>query len=593
VVEPERKLRTLASIFTFWLYAFERIGLEWEEEGVLWARAARHALFETFARLGIEVPQAVTPPATCRWMVETLAAHGFVREGFFQLEEAGGERMAVLVGSDCPHGFSPFLGCGTGSAVCKQALLFCAALEEVAGRQYSYRLEELNPGVGCRFLLVPAEAVAPGPSRQGRLLERLQAAVGRQGEARHPGLWERVGRDLAGQLSGDLAASLAEFARLGLGELRLYKADSAEGHAVFGGRHLRAVHGSRGRFVEGFLAGTVERLCGVPAACEEARCGEGTAPEECSFCVRPLRQEDFAALVRLTAVRVAVGYWPCTCQMVLPLGVERGLDAARGLAVEPVFFRRLRDFLESVRARRLQAAFLSLTHLFLAVQQGRPWLITGALTRGGAGLVLRPDLAAGWPEPGPQEPLLLGVPYVRSVEELLLARGAAEWRLRYRTVTVEGPELAAALRRREIDGFVAHEPWLTQAELTGAGRVVEDFSTIWPAHIPVVLAVDEEWAFRQPEVAASLAELVGDAAGLLHREPEVVAAGAAERLGVPGRVVRRALASGRVSLQLTEVSPAELGPYLGAMVAAGWLKAVHPPERYLWKRRPRAPGLVS
>ena len=345
--------------------------------------------------------------------------------------------------------------------------------------------------------------------------------------------------------------------------------------------------------MEGFLAGTVERLCGVPAACEEARCGEGPAPEECSFCVRPLRREDFAALNRITAVRVAVGYWPCAAQMALPLGVERGLDAARGLAVEPVFFRRLGDFLEAVRARRLQAAFLPLTHLFLTAQQGRPWLIVGALTRGGAGLVLRPEVAAAWPEPAGADPLVLAVPYVRSVEKLLLARGAGRWRLRYRTVTVEGPQLAAALRRGEIDGFVAHEPWLTHAELAGAGRVVEDFSAVWPDHVLVVLAVDEEWAFRRPDAAASLAHLVGDAAGLWHREPDAVAAGGAERMGVPERVVRRALASGRVSLRPTEVSPAELGPYLEAMVAAGWLKAVHPPERYLWKPSSGGAGLVS
>ncbi|MGQ9531401.1 MAG: ABC transporter substrate-binding protein [Desulfotomaculales bacterium] len=592
-MESDRKLRTVASIFTFWLYAFERIGLEWEEEAVLWARAARHALFETFARLGVAVPRALTPPATCRWLVETLAAQGLTRRGFFRLEEAAGERMAVAVEPDCPHGFSPFLGCGTGSAVCKQALLFCAALEEVAGRQYAYRLEELNPGEGCRFLLVPAEAAAPGPSRQGRLLERLQAAVGRQGEARHPGLWELVGRDLAGQLSGDLAACLAEFARLGLGELRLHAADPGEGHAVFGGRHLRAVHGARGRFVEGFLAGTVERLCGVPAACEEVRCGKGPAPEECSFCVRPLRREDFAALGRLAAVRVAVGYWCCAAQMVLPLAVERGLDAARGLAVEPVFFQRLRDFLDSVRARRLQAAFLPLTYVFLTAQQGRPWLIVGALTRGGAGLVLRPEVAAAWPEPAGPDPLVLAVPHVRSVEELLLARGAGRWRLHYRTVTVEAPQLAAALRRCEIDGFVAHESWLTHAELTGAGRVVEDFSAVWPDHVLVVLAVDEEWAFRRPDAVASLARLVGDAAGLWHREPDAVVAGAAQRMGVPERVVRRALASGRISLRPTEVSPAELAPYLEAMVAAGWLKALHPPERYLWKPSSGGAGLVS
>lgn len=592
-MKSDRKLQTVASIFTFWLYAFERIGLEWEEEGVLWARAAHHVLFETCARLGIAVPRALTPPATCRWLVETLAAQGLTRQGFFRLEEATGERMAVAAGPDCPHGFSPFLGCGTGSGVCKQALLFCAALEEVAGRQYAYRLEELNPGEKCRFLLVPAQAAAPGLSRQGQLLERLQAAVGRQGEARCPGLWELVGRDLAGQLAGDLAASLAEFARLGLGELRLHAVDPGEGHAVFGGRHLRAVHGLRGRFTEGFLAGTVERLCGVPAACEEARCGQGPAPEESSFCVRPLRREDFPALSRLTAVSLAVGYWPCAAQMVLPLAVERGLDAARGLAVEPVFFRRLGDFLEAVRTRRLQAAFLPLTYLLLTVQQGRPWLIVGALIRGGAGLVLRPELAAAWPEPAGPDSLVLAVPYVLSVEELLLARGARDWPLRYRAVTLEGPRLAAALERREIDGFVAHEPWLTQAELAGAGRVVVDFSALWPDHLLMVLAVDEDWAFRRSEAVASLAELVGEAAGLWYSEPEMVAAGAAERMGVPEQVVRPALASGRLSLRPTEVSPAELGPYLEAMAAAGWLKAAHPPERYLWPPSAGGARLVS
>ena len=595
-MESERRLRTLASIFTFWLYAFERIGLEWEEEGVLWARAARHALFETFACLGVEVPRGLEPRATCRWLVETLAAEGLTRRGFFRLEEAGGERMAVAVGPDCPHGISPFLGCGTGSAVCKQALLFCAALEEVAGRPYAYRLEEVNPGTGCRFLLVPAGAAAPGPSRQGLLLERLQAAVGRQGEAHFPGLWERIGRDLAGQLSGDLAASLAEFARLGLGELALEEVDLQEGHALFYGRQLRAVHGAGGRFVEGFLAGTVERLCGVPAAGEEATCQTGFdgKPRDCEFCVRPLRREDYPALGRLTAVCLTVAYWPCLPQLALPLGVERGLDMARGLILEPALLRRPEDFLEAVRARRLQAALLPLTYVFLLAQQGRPWAILGVLARGGAGLVLRGDLAAGWPERRPEETLLIAVPYGYSVEELLLRRRElVRGPLPHRMVTLAGPGLAGALARGEIDGFVGHEPWLSQAELAGAGRVVEDFADIWPGHAVVVLAADEEWALRHPAVAASLAAFLGDLSGLLHRESERLAAGAAARLGVPEPVVRRALASGRVRLGPTELSAAELVPYLEAAAAAGWLKVAHAPERYLWKPRMDGAGRVS
>jgi nitrate/nitrite transport system substrate-binding protein len=70
------------------------------------------------------------------------------------------------------------------------------------------------------------------------------------------------------------------------------------------------------------------------------------------------------------------------------------------------------------------------------------------------------------------------------------------------------PQMAGHMRGGHLDGFCAGEPWGTQAEQSGAGRVVAATGEIHPGHPEKVLAVNRHWLARHEDRAAALVRAV-------------------------------------------------------------------------------------
>lgn len=66
-------------------------------------------------------------------------------------------------------------------------------------------------------------------------------------------------------------------------------------------------------------------------------------------------------------------------------------------------------------------------------------------------------------------------------------------------VDLPPPDMRIKLESGEIAGFVAWEPWPSDAIVAGSGRAMATSADIWPNHLDCVIAVDRQFGEQNPE----------------------------------------------------------------------------------------------
>jgi NitT/TauT family transport system substrate-binding protein len=139
----------------------------------------------------------------------------------------------------------------------------------------------------------------------------------------------------------------------------------------------------------------------------------------------------------------------------------------------------------------------------------------------------------------------------------LRANGMSESEIKM--VEMAPPDMASALSSHAIDAFVTGEPFPSQAELGGYGRVLFFAREYWPDYISCVLVVRDDVIERRPEAVQMLVDGIARSGlwldeGKPHREY------AAEFVGryyyqQPPRILRWALTHPMDRVMYTPLSP--------------------------------------
>ena len=116
----------------------------------------------------------------------------------------------------------------------------------------------------------------------------------------------------------------------------------------------------------------------------------------------------------------------------------------------------------------------------------------------GSALVVGPDIQK------PEDLLgkTVAVPGHAAIQFFLLLNFAQQHSLDIGQITVVDmppPDMRVKLESGEISGFLAWEPWPSDAIVAGAGKVMATSTDIWPNHLDCVLAVDRTFAEENPE----------------------------------------------------------------------------------------------
>ena len=173
----------------------------------------------------------------------------------------------------------------------------------------------------------------------------------------------------------------------------------------------------------------------------------------------------------------------------------------------PRMFQGFPEIKEALMSNKMQAAFMVAPMAIALRAQGVPVKIVYLGHRYGSAVVVRKD--------GPVHDVpglrgrIIAVPSRFSDERLIVFRALAAHGMTGKDVhmvEMAPPDVAGALAANAVDAFSMGEPFPSQAEMGGFGRVLFHARQYWPDYISCVLVVRQDAIDRRPEAVQTLVD---------------------------------------------------------------------------------------
>jgi NitT/TauT family transport system substrate-binding protein len=203
--------------------------------------------------------------------------------------------------------------------------------------------------------------------------------------------------------------------------------------------------------------------------------------------------------------KIIVAYIPVTCQLTCPVTDYISKFSQNGELFLPRMFQGFPEIKEALISNKVQAAFIVAPLAIALASQGVPIKVVYLGHRYGSALVVKKN--------GPVKnfPDLKGrtvaIPSRFSDERLILFRAMKVWGMKpgdIRMVEMAPPDVSGALAAGAIDGFVMGEPFPSQAEMGGYGRVLFQAREYWPDYMSCILVVRQDLIDKRPETLRTL-----------------------------------------------------------------------------------------
>ena len=202
-----------------------------------------------------------------------------------------------------------------------------------------------------------------------------------------------------------------------------------------------------------------------------------------------------------------VAYIPVTCHLACPVTDYISKFSAGGETFLPRMFQGFPEIKEALISNNMQAAFIVAPLAIALKAQGVPIKIVYLGHRYGSAVVVRKD--------GPIRAVpdlrgrVIAIPSRFSDERLIVFRAMKVFGIKpgeIKMVEMAPPDVAAALAANAIDAFSMGEPFPSQAEMGGFGRVLFHAREYWPDYMSCVLVARQDMIDRRPEAVQVLVD---------------------------------------------------------------------------------------
>ena len=205
--------------------------------------------------------------------------------------------------------------------------------------------------------------------------------------------------------------------------------------------------------------------------------------------------------------KITVAYIPVTCQLTCPVTDYISKYSDNGEIFLPRLFQGFPEIKEALISNRVQAAFIVAPLAIALASQGVPIKIVYLGHRYGSAVVVRKG--------GP----IQSVPDLRGHTIAIPSRFSDERLLLFRAMKVSGvnpnevkmvemapPDVSGALAAGAIDGFSMGEPFPSQAEMAGYGKILFQAREYWPDYMSCILVVRQDLIDTRPEIVQELVD---------------------------------------------------------------------------------------
>ncbi|HEY7307563.1 MAG TPA: ABC transporter substrate-binding protein [Bryobacteraceae bacterium] len=205
--------------------------------------------------------------------------------------------------------------------------------------------------------------------------------------------------------------------------------------------------------------------------------------------------------------KVTVAYIPVTCQLTCPVTDYISKFSTSGEMFLPRMFQGFPEIKEALIANKVQAAFIVAPLAIALRAQGVPIKVVYLGHRYGSAVVVRKD--------GPIKTFAdmrgrtVAIPSRFSDERLILYRAMKIWGIQpgeIKMVEMAPPDVSGALAADAIDAFSMGEPFPSQAEMGGYGRILFQAREYWPDYMSCILVVRQDLIDSRPEIVQILVD---------------------------------------------------------------------------------------
>lgn len=202
-----------------------------------------------------------------------------------------------------------------------------------------------------------------------------------------------------------------------------------------------------------------------------------------------------------------VGFIPVTCHLTCPVTDYIASHSKDGTVFLPTLFQGFPEIKEALISNRMQAGFLVAPLALALISQGVPIKIVYLGHRYGSAVVVQRD--------GPVHSVAdlrgkkIAIPSRFSDERLLVLRALEANGIQpneVKMVEMAPPDVAGALAVKAIDAFSMGEPFPSQAEKGGWGRVLFQAREYWPDYMSCVLVVRQDVIDERPQAVQVLVD---------------------------------------------------------------------------------------
>ncbi|MEO8348825.1 MAG: ABC transporter substrate-binding protein [Acidobacteriota bacterium] len=205
--------------------------------------------------------------------------------------------------------------------------------------------------------------------------------------------------------------------------------------------------------------------------------------------------------------KLNVAYIPVTCHLTCPVTDFISRYSLDGNLFIPRLFQGFPEIKEALIADRMQVGFMVAPMAIALKAQGVPIRIIYLGHRYGSAVVVRKDgnIRSVNDLPGHT----IAIPSRFSDERLIVFKALASHGIpasALRMVEMAPPDVAGALAAGAIDAFSMGEPYPSQAELGGYGRVLFHAREYWPDYMSCVVVAREDVIAKRPEALQALVD---------------------------------------------------------------------------------------
>ena len=210
---------------------------------------------------------------------------------------------------------------------------------------------------------------------------------------------------------------------------------------------------------------------------------------------------------RINERKITVAYLPVTCQLTCPVTDYISKYSLAGEDFMPRMFQGFPEMKEALISNRVQAAFIVAPMALALKAQGVPIKVVYLGHRYGSAVVVQKN--GPIKTPADLRGRTIAIPSRFSDERLLLFRAMKVWGIKpgeVKMVEMAPPDVSGALAAHAIDGFSMGEPFPSQAEMAGFGRVLFQARDYWPDYMSCILVVRQDLIDSRPDVVQVLVD---------------------------------------------------------------------------------------